>query len=187
MVSCRAKSFSTKYHTFLTKRFDRDKFGTRIHSASAMTLLGYTDGVNNTDGVSYLELAEWISNNCIYVSENLKQMWQRIVFNIAVSNNDDHLRNHGFLFVSNGWTLSPAFDINPDENANGLKLNISENDNSLDYDLVLSVAPYFGLKNKEAKKLIEVTKSVVSSWREVAKKYSITRGEVDSMERAFRY
>ena len=146
MAESRAQKFSNRQHTFLTKRFDRIN-GKRIHFASAMTLLGYTDGTNSAEGVSYLELAEWIGRNCDNVSQNLEQLWRRIVFNIAVSNCDDHLRNHGFLLTPKGWTLSPAYDINPDEHGIGLKLNISEDDNSLDFELALSVAAYFGLDN----------------------------------------
>ncbi|MFI3261360.1 MAG: HipA domain-containing protein [Rikenellaceae bacterium] len=96
MSDCKAKQFNSNQHTFLTKRFDRDN-GKRIHFASAMTLLGYTDGASSSEGVSYLELAEWISRNCQNTVVNLEQLWRRIVFNIAVSNCDDHLRNHGFI------------------------------------------------------------------------------------------
>lgn len=134
MSECRARKYSSNHHTFLTKRFDRDAQGRRIHFASAMTLLGYTDGASHADGASYLELAGWIMSNCDDTDSNLEQLWRRIVFNIAVSNCDDHLRNHGFSLTNKGWQLSPAYDINPDENGTGLTLNISENDNSLDFD-----------------------------------------------------
>lgn len=186
MAETKAQQFSSKYHSFLTKRFDRDKNGKRLHFASAMTMLGYSDGVDAADGVSYLELAEWISQNCVNVAENLKQLWQRIVFSIAVSNCDDHLRNHGFILTPKGWTLSPAYDINPNENGMGLKLNISEKDNSLEYDLVQSVAPYFSIKNEQAKLMITHTKSVVSQWRTLAKQYKIPRSEQELLAGAFR-
>jgi serine/threonine-protein kinase HipA len=181
----KAQRFSSKQHTFLTKRFDRTANGQRIHFASAMTLLGYTDGADSAEGVSYLELAEWISRYCNNVEANLIQLWRRIVFNIAVSNCDDHLRNHGFLLTSKGWTLSPAFDINPDESGMGLKLNISENDNSLNFDLALSVAEYFGLNDKQAGQILTEVKSSVSSWQKVATKQGISRSEVEDMTNAF--
>ena len=86
MSECRIQKFSSRHHTFLTKRFDRNEIGRRIHFASAMTLLGYTDGASYAEGVSYLELAEWIMRNCDDTDYNLEQLWRRIVFNIAVSN-----------------------------------------------------------------------------------------------------
>lgn len=186
MAESWAQKFSNGQHTFLTKRFDRIN-GKRIHFASAMTLLGYTDGTNSAEGVSYLELAEWIGRNCNNVSQNLEQLWRRIVFNIAVSNCDDHLRNHGFLLTPKGWTLSPAYDINPDEHGMGLKLNISEDDNSLDFKLALSVAAYFGLDNATSDEIINQTKKVVSNWQQLATQYGISRSEQEDNAGAFRY
>ena len=143
MAASKAEKFSSNKHTFLTKRFDRAADGKRIHFASAMTLLGYTDGTDASSGASYLELVDFISKYGARPENDLKQLWRRIVFSICVSNTDDHLRNHGFLLTEKGWGLSPAYDINPVETGMGLKLNISEDDNALDLDLVLSVAPYF--------------------------------------------
>lgn len=186
MAESRAQKFSSRQHTFLTKRFDRVS-GQRIHFASAMTLLGYTDGVDSAEGVSYLELAEWIGRNCDNVSQNLEQLWRRIVFNVAVSNCDDHLRNHGFLLTPKGWTLSPAYDINPDEHGTGLKLNISENDNSLDFELALSTAAYYGLDAKQSNEMVRQIKKAVSGWQQLATKYGISRSEQEDTARAFRY
>lgn len=186
MAESRAQKFSSKQHTFLTKRFDRLD-GLRIHFASAMTLLGYTDGADSAEGVSYLELAEWIGRNCDNVSQNLEQLWRRIVFNIAVSNCDDHLRNHGFLLTPKGWTLSPAYDINPDEHGTGLKLNISENDNSLDFELALSTAAYYGLDTEQSNEIVRQIKKVVSGWQQFAIKYGISRSEQEDTAGAFRY
>jgi HipA-like C-terminal domain./HipA-like N-terminal domain. len=184
---CKAQKFSSDHLTFLTKRFDRNDTGQRIHFASAMTLLGYTDGISNDDGVSYLELAEWIMRNCYNTDQNLEQLWRRIVFNIAVSNCDDHLRNHGFILTGKGWQISPAFDINPDENGMGLKLNISEDDNSLDFDLALREARYFSLSDTRAKSILKEIKSVVSVWRKYAAECDISRSEQELVARAFRY
>ncbi|MDR1981709.1 MAG: HipA domain-containing protein [Tannerellaceae bacterium] len=187
MAESKAMKFSSKQHTFLTKRFDRTTHGQRIHFASAMTLLGYTDGADSEEGVSYLELAEWIGRYCDNVEDNLAQLWRRIVFHIAVSNCDDHLRNHGFLLTPKGWTLSPAYDINPDKQGVGLKLNISENDNSLDFDLAVSVAGYFGLSGRQANTILNDVRSSVSSWRKIATKQEISRLEQEGMAKAFRY
>ncbi|MCM1301231.1 MAG: HipA domain-containing protein [Bacteroides cellulosilyticus] len=185
MSECRAQRFSGRQHTFLTERFDR-MGARRIHFASAMTLLGYTDGADAATGVSYLELAEWIGSHCDCVSQNLEQLWRRIVFNVAVSNCDDHLRNHGFLLTSRGWMLSPAYDINPDEQGMGLKLNISENDNSLDFELVLSVASYFGVDAKHADRILKEVRAAVTQWREVAAAYDIPRSEQEMIAGAFK-
>lgn len=187
MAECRAHKFNNNHHTFLTKRFDRNDDGRRIHFASAMTLLGYSDGASYANGVSYLELAEWIMANCDNTNGNLEQLWRRIVFSIAVSNCDDHLRNHGFILTDKGWQLSPAYDINPDENGMGLKLNISENDNSLDFDLALSVAKYFGLDDAQARAILSEIKSVVSNWQRHATEYGISRMEQELVARAFRH
>lgn len=179
-----ARKLANQYSTFLTKRFDRDDNGGRIHFTSAMTVLGYTDG--DTSGCSYLELFEWISRNCCNVKENLVEMWRRIVFNIAVSNCDDHLRNHGFLLTKKGWTLSPAYDLNPQEYGEGLSLNIDDRNNALDYRLAFEVAQYAGVTEAEAQSIINHTKGVVSSWRKWADLYHISRDEQEMMAKAFK-
>ena len=186
MAECRAMKFGSSHHTFITKRFDRLLNARRIHFASAMTLLGYTDGASGSDGISYLELAEWIGRNCHNVSRDLEQLWRRIVFNIAVSNCDDHLRNHGFVLTSKGWGLSPAYDINPDEHGFGLKLNITEEDNTLDFDVAMSTAKYYGLTKTKASEILEEVKSAVSQWRKIASRYGISRREQEMMNIAFR-
>ena len=181
-----AKPFYDKHHTFLTKRFDRTANGQRLHFASAMTLLGYTDGVSFQDGASYLELVEFIIRKGANVNRNLEELFRRIVFFICVSNTDDHLRNHGFLLTSNGWTLSPAYDINPNPKGTGLKLNISAHDNSLDLDLATEVAFFFRLTNAQATAIIQKTVDAVSKWEQIAKKYKISKDEMNKMSSAFR-
>lgn len=182
VAEANAKKFTSRYHTFLTKRFDRQKTNRRFHFASAMTLLGHSDGAT---GVSYLELAEFIMRNGSRVDKDLEELWRRIVFHIAVKNTDDHLRNHGFILQQGGWILSPAFDVNPIYHGRGLTLNISETDNSLDFDLARSVAKYFRVNDKTAKSIIDKVKLSVEGWRRIAKKYKITRNEQDIMESAF--
>ena len=177
--------FNSQHHTYLTKRFDRDSDGKRIHFASAMTLLGYTDGIGADEGVSYLELAEFIVKHGSNTNEDLKELFRRIAFSVCISNTDDHLRNHGFLLNDKGWTLSPAYDINPNPDGKGLKLNIDVDDNSLDLDLVLSVSDFFRLEKQEAQTIIEQTKNVVSNWRQEANRYQISSSEQDRMENAF--
>ena len=185
MIESQAKKFSSNNHTFLTKRFDRTENGSRIHFASAMTLLGHVDGEDSSEGLSYLELAEFITLNGVKINEDLEQLWRRIVFSICVSNTDDHLRNHGFILTSQGWVLSPAYDINPVETGNGLKLNITENDNALDLKLALEVCIYFRLSQKRAEEIIEEVKSSIKNWRKIASKYGISNAEQELKSRAF--
>ncbi len=185
MAEAQAQKFYSKYHTFLTKRFDRTTTGNRIHFASAMTLLGYTDGDDYAEGVSYLDLVEFITSQGGNVNKDLEQLWRRIVFSICVSNTDDHLRNHGFILTKKGWILSPAYDINPNETGTGLKLNISESDNALELDLAMEVCSFFRLKENKAKEIINEIKNVVCKWREVATKYGISNAEKELKSRAF--
>lgn len=181
----RLLQFGSKHHTFLTKRFDRYNDGRKIHFASAMTLLGYNDGTNHEDGVSYLEMVEIIQRYGSDPKEDLEQLWRRILFNVCVSNTDDHLRNHGFLLTERGWRLSPAYDMNPNENGTGLKLNISENDNSLSVDLVMSVAGYFMLDETKSEAIHNEMQAMISKWNDVAKNIGIPNAERESMSRAF--
>lgn len=181
------QKYNNRHHTYLTKRFDRTPTGERLHFSSAMTLLGYSDGMGAEEGVSYLELVEFIIQNGADVSADLKELFRRIVFSIAISNTDDHLRNHGFLLTENGWILSPAYDMNPDRHGMGLKLNISENDNSLDFNLALSMASYFRLTESDATNLINNIRTVVSDWERTANKYSIPKNEQALMKSAFRW
>jgi len=187
MAESKAEKFSSDQHTFLTKRFDRTIEGKRIHFASAMTLLGYTDGTDASSGVSYLELVDFITKHGARPENDLKQLWRRIVFSICVSNTDDHLRNHGFLLTDKGWILSPAYDINPVETGMGLKLNISEDDNALDLDLALEVAPFFRIEKEEEKVIINEIRGVVSQWKKYANKYSISRLEQENKSGAFNF
>ena len=112
-------------------------------------------------------------------------MERRIVFSICIRNTDDHFRNHGFLLTGNGWILSPAFDINPVETGTGLKLNISETDNSLNLDLAMEVAGYFRLENNKAIQIIDEVKKTVKGWRTIAARYKISKFEQDMMSTAF--
>lgn len=109
----KAENFSKLGTTFLVKRFDRID-DQRIHFSSAMTMLGKTDGASAADGSSYLEIASFLKANGGTPKKDLIELWKRIVFSMAVSNTDDHFRNHGFLLTNSGWELSPLYDVNPD-------------------------------------------------------------------------
>lgn len=180
------QKFNSRHHTFISKRFDRTKNNERIHFASAMTLLQHSDGDDASKGISYLELAEFIIQQGAQPEQDLEQLWRRIVFFICISNVDDHLRNHGFLLQNNGWRLSPAFDINPVAYGNGLKLNISETDNSQDLILAKEVAQYFRIKPVPANKIIQEVIKAVKGWRKEATRLGISVREQDYMKHAFR-
>ncbi|MGE3610370.1 MAG: type II toxin-antitoxin system HipA family toxin [Bacteriovoracaceae bacterium] len=184
----KAEKFANKHHTFLVKRFDRIPSEKRVHFASAMTLLQHKDGDNFESGASYLELVDFIISSGVpsKVNSDLEELWRRIAFFVAVSNSDDHLRNHGFLLSEEGWELSPAYDINPNEKADGLSLNISEDSNLLDFDLVKSVAKEFRVDPKRADKIIAKIINEVSLWDKVAERFGISRSERQKMENAFR-
>jgi serine/threonine-protein kinase HipA len=183
---CRLERLSERGSTFLARRFDRDPSRRRFHFASAMTMLGLSDGADAAQGASYLGIAEFLIRSGSRTNEDLRQLWRRIVFNIAVSNTDDHLRNHGFILEERGWRLSPAYDMNPVPSGAGLSLAIDEEDNSLDFDLALSVAGHFRLTPREARDAIGEVVSVVGSWKARAKALGIPRSEQDRMEPAFR-
>ncbi len=178
------QQFNSKYHTYLTKRFDRTAHHKRIHFASAMTLLGHVDG-EDAAGASYLELMEFISRHGAAVEKDLEELWRRIVFNICIKNTDDHLRNHGFLLTGKGWLLSPAYDINADEYGKGLSINITDTDNTLDIDLARAVAGYFRLPDKKASQIIQKISTVTKDWKKIAASYKISKAEQERMAGAF--
>ena len=181
MSPCKLKQFGAHHRTFLTRRFDRTP-RSRLHFTSAMTQLGHDDG---DDGASYLELAQFLTEHGASTKEDLSQLWRRIVFNIAVSNTDDHLRNHGFILTEGGWRLSPAYDINPVTPANGLQLNITDNDNRLDYDLAMQAIDFFQLDRRQADRIKDEVIASVSHWQSVARSIGISRGEQQLMGPAF--
>lgn len=183
--NAKIQQFSSKQHTFMTKRFDRIQHH-RIHFASAMTLLGLQDGVDYKDHISYLNLAEFIIQQSASAKEDLEQLWRRILFNVLVSNTDDHLRNHGFILTNQGWRLSPAYDMNPNEMGNGLTLNISENSNELDISVVMYTASYYQVKVDKANIILEEMLKEIANWRAIAKKLGINNSEIEQTKRAFR-
>lgn len=183
-----AQRFASPYHSFLVKRFDRTEAGRRLHFASAMTLTGHQDGDDASTGASYLEIARVLIDHGAQTEADLHELWSRIVFNMLVSNTDDHLRNHGFILVpGKGWRLSEAYDMNPVVDSYGLKLNVSEADNAMDLDLARSVAAYFRVSTKTADELIEKIQAVVRQWPKLAASLQIPAREQDRMASAFRF
>lgn len=184
-ATAKIQKFSGNHYTFLTKRFDRTTHGGRIHCASAMTMLGYTDGADFSDGASYLEIVDFLTKNGADIENDLTELWRRIVFNIFISNTDDHLRNHGFMLTDKGWVLAPAFDLNPDEDGTGLSLNISLDDNSLNLDVPLDIIEYFRLKKEKAVTIIDEVRRAVSKWRSIANTYQLPKREQEVMSGVF--
>src|SRR5690606_3631899 len=184
MAPSKMEKVSGNYHTFFTKRFDREE-GCRLHFASAMTMTGNNEDTIRDNPASYLELAEFIQNQGAMVNDNLEQLWRRIVFNIAISNTDDHLRNHGFMLTNQGWILSPAYDLNPSIDKDGLALNIDMDNNALDYDLAKSVGEFFRLDNEQMDKITQEVLTVVATWQKVAKEIGISNKEQNLMSKAF--
>lgn len=185
IAEAKIEKFNSRHRTFLSKRFDRTNSGERIHFASAMTLLQRSDG-NDASEASYLELAEFITRQGAEPTQDLEQLWRRIVFFICVSNVDDHLRNHGFILQSNGWKLSPAFDINPVAHGDGLTLNISQFDNSQELWLVKAVSEFFRITPTRGEKILNEVIKAVQGWRAEATRLKISAKEQDNMKRAFR-
>ncbi|MBP9709274.1 MAG: HipA domain-containing protein, partial [Oligoflexales bacterium] len=184
--SAQVINVGSKHHTFLSKRFDRTDSNKRIHFSSAMTLLERKDGDSANVGASYLELANFLIESGAKTNEDLEELWKRIVFFICVSNTDDHLRNHGFLFTDVGWRLSPAYDMNPNHYRGGLSLNISESSNEQNIDLALEVCGDFRVDQKKAEKIVSKIREEVSKWPQLAKQLKISKAEQDRMKEAFR-
>lgn len=179
------ETYSKLGSTFLVKRFDREG-SRRIHFSSAMTMLNKTDGANADDGSGYLDMVAFLKAYGSSPKEDLLELWKRIVFNMAVTNTDDHFRNHGFILTKTGWRLSPLYDVNPVPYGDELSLNVNGFDNSISLELAVDSAPYFNLSVDEAKKIgNEIVKTVNSTWEAVAKRYGISRSSIEYMRPAF--
>ncbi|MGD0446924.1 MAG: HipA domain-containing protein [Edaphobacter sp.] len=170
------------FHTFCTQRFDRVG-GTRRFYASAMTLLRK----EHSEGTSYLELAQFIRSqgDAEHVEADLAQLFRRVVFNVAVGNRDDHLRNHGFLLGKTGWRLAPAFDVNPNIDKAEHVLNLDDGDNRPSLETVLNTAEFYGITYDSARKILEEVASAVDQWESIARKEHIAAADIDLTAGAF--
>ena len=179
------EKFSPLGSTFLIKRFDR-MGSKRVHFASAMTLLGKTDGASAADGSSYLDIAAFIKSYGAQPKKDLGELWKRIVFNMAVTNTDDHLRNHAFILIDKGWIVSPLYDVNPVPYGDELSLNVDEEDNSISIDLAVQTAVRFGISESDAEaQAKEILKIVRDNWEKTAAGYGLTRRQIEEMRPAF--
>jgi serine/threonine-protein kinase HipA len=170
----------------LSRRFDRVA-NTRVPFLSGLSMLSLKDGERG----SYPELVDALTRYGARAREDARELYRRMVLNILISNVDDHLRNHGFLWSGpEGWTLSPVYDLNPtptDVRPRILTTNITLDEATCDVDLALSSAEYFSLGPKDAKAIVKEVALATSAWREVAAAAGATRGEVNRVASAFEH
>ena len=172
------------YHILLSKRFDRTKDGKRIHFASALTLLGLTDGDNASTGYGYPDIVDFIIRRGGKVEQDLEEIYRRVAFFIIVGNSDDHFRNHGFLLTRKGWELSPAYDINPTL-ADNQSLLINRSTSGSDLNILLESAGDYMLSDERAKRIIDEVKSAMKSWRREARKLALPQRDIDTFAPRF--
>ena len=156
----------------LSERFDRTKDGRRIHFASAMSLLDLDDGADSSTGNGYLDIVDFILHGCTDVRQNLRELYRRVAFNVMFGNTDDHFRNHGFLLTPKGWTLSPAYDINPGAKSHQCLLIDSYTEQS-DINALLSASENYMLERQEAAEIIEGVRAAIKDWRMIATELQI--------------
>lgn len=175
-----------KKPVLLLRRFDRDG-KRRIPFLSAMSMLGAKDNEPH----SYLEIVDALRQHGAAPKADMEALWRRIVFNILISNTDDHLRNHGFLYEgSDGWRLSPAYDLNPvptDIKPRILTTAINEDDGTASLALAMSVAKYFELDSAKAREIAAQVGKAVSKWRDEAALHGISKNQIDRMVSAFEH
>lgn len=167
-----------EYHILLSKRFDRTTDGKRRHFASALTLLGLTDGDNESTGYGYTDIADFIIRHGSNVERNLEELYRRVAFYIIVGNSDDHFRNHGFLLTRKGWELSPAYDINPTL-SDFQSLLINRDTNKSNIDILLESAGDYMLSFEKAHEIIDNVRDAMKSWRNEARKQGLSQRDID--------
>ena len=152
-----------------------------------MSMLGSKDNENR----SYLEIVDALRQHGAAAKADMEALWRRLVFNILISNTDDHLRNHGFLYAGQeGWRLSPAYDLNPvptDVKPRILATAINEDDNTASLPLAMDVASYFELEDAKAREIAKQVGKAVSKWRDEAARHGLTKSEIDRMASAFEH
>ena len=170
----------------LLNRFDRQGI-TRVPFLSAMSMIGSQDGETR----SYLEVADALGRYGARARSDLHELWRRIVFTVLISNVDDHMRNHGFLYDGTaGWVLSPVYDLNPtpiEEKPRILSSSIDESDQTASLDLAFDVAEYFDITVDRARSIASEVGRVVSGWREEARSLGLDNREIDRMASAFEH
>lgn len=169
---------SEGYHILLSKRFDRNSDGRRIHFDSALTMLGLSDGDNASTGYGYPDIVDFIVQHVSNVEQNLEELFRRVAFYIIVGNSDDHFRNHGFLLTRKGWELSPAYDINPTL-ADNQSLLINRSTSQSDLNILLASAGDYMFSTDKAKSIINEVKAAMKSWRTEARRIGLSQRDID--------
>lgn len=178
----RALRLTPDGHTFVSQRFDRTATGGRLAFVSAMTLLQRADGDRDA---SYLELVDLLQSRGAQTAADCEELFRRVLFSICISNTDDHLRNHGFFVESAGLMLSPAFDLNPNPQKRQLSLAIDEVDSSLNPEVALAAASYYGVTADRAQEVTARVQRAVRKWPDEAATLGISRREQEIMRAAF--
>ena len=170
----------------LLRRFDR-RATARVPFLSAMAALGAADHERR----SYPEFVDFIRQHGAHPKRDLHALWRRMVFNVLISNTDDHLRNHGFLHVpGRGWTPSPAYDLNPtptDLKPRVLATAIDFDDPTASLQLAFDVAPYFELDAAAARRIAAEVAEATVGWRGAAERFGISGAEIRRMASAFEH
>ena len=167
----------------LSKRFDRE--GTRrIHMASSMALLGFEDGTDGSSGKGYFDIVEFIVGNCADAEKNLEELYRRVAFSICIGNCDDHFRNHSFLLTEKGWTLSPAYDLNPSLDRHHAILINSETDES-DLDILIDSSDEYMLDGKTARGIVSDVVREMKYWEKIARDCGLSRSEIKYFNNRF--
>lgn len=169
----RTMQISKNRHLLLSERFDRKSNGSRIHFASAMSLLALDDGAGSNTGNGYPDIADFILRGCVNVRQNLRELYRRVAFNVVFGNTDDHFRNHGFLLTEKGWTLSPAYDINPGGKSYQSIL-IDQASAQSDINTLLNASENYLIERNEAKDIIEEVRQTIKDWRTTANRLHIS-------------
>lgn len=179
VAETRVLQTSDRRHTLISQRFDRTKSGKRIHFASAMTLLGLHDGDNATNGHGYLDIVDFIIRYGADVDNNLRELYRRVAFNICIGNSDDHFRNHGFLLTPKGWTLSPAYDLNPTLSRHQ-SLLITATSNEADLSLLGDASEEYMLSRPIADSIISEVCNALKDWQTLASQLGVPKREIAS-------
>lgn len=181
VAPARLERIGLGHHTFVTQRFDRQA-GRRRFFTSAMAVLGRSD----SEDASYLDLAEFIASKQGVpgkIDEDLRELFRRVLFNVAVANRDDHLRNHGFIREANGWRLAPAFDLNPSTKKDTHVLALDDAGTEPDLDVVLGTAEFYKVTPQQAKEELGRLRLVLGPWQNKAKQLGLSaedRAELDA-------
>jgi serine/threonine-protein kinase HipA len=170
------------------RRFDRDGEDARIPYQSAASVLQ----ASREEDRSYTEIADAIRTLGHAPTQDVRQLWRRLVFNLLITNVDDHLQNHGFLHVERGlWRLAPAFDINPfPDKARESKTWLSEQDGAItDVQMLLARAACFALDADQALAILAQVHAAVSAWRQLAMSLEVglRPAELDDFAPAFEH